>query len=251
MSMTKLFSYRRGWLSVDPLYYKSPTQTPYHYVNNNPINFIDPDGRHGYQVDADGNISSEPVDDTGGDEFDVLYNHDMTQMAAATYEPGILSGGNIRKGQVGDQEYTFLNINDDELAEITFEFLASNGEPDDRVEWSRLHYDDVDGHGPGNILATSHKKDRENGGVAKAIQYSLEYGFEVNMLDHSHGKHRIRGNYFGPSGWSLLDASRGTDNNDLGSAGKLEALIPGVKFRVFDVQTGKYVPYNSKGPIKK
>lgn len=33
------------WLSVDPLAHEFPSWTPYHYVHNNPVNMIDPDGR--------------------------------------------------------------------------------------------------------------------------------------------------------------------------------------------------------------
>jgi RHS repeat-associated protein len=36
------------WLSVDPHYFNYPTLTPYHYVANNPVNAIDPDGRDIY-----------------------------------------------------------------------------------------------------------------------------------------------------------------------------------------------------------
>jgi hypothetical protein len=41
------------WLSVDPLSDKYPNITPYAYCANNPVRFIDPDGRD--WVDADGN----------------------------------------------------------------------------------------------------------------------------------------------------------------------------------------------------
>ena len=33
------------WLSVDPLAHKYPSSTPYNFVLNNPIHFVDPDGR--------------------------------------------------------------------------------------------------------------------------------------------------------------------------------------------------------------
>jgi RHS repeat-associated protein len=35
----------QGWLSVDPLAEKYPNMSPYCYVANNPIKYIDPDGR--------------------------------------------------------------------------------------------------------------------------------------------------------------------------------------------------------------
>lgn len=45
------------WLSVDPLAEGRPEMTPYHFVSNNPINRIDPDGRWDDWVqNADGEI---------------------------------------------------------------------------------------------------------------------------------------------------------------------------------------------------
>ena len=38
------------WLSVDPLSDLSPNMTPYHFVANNPVRNIDPDGRDWYEV---------------------------------------------------------------------------------------------------------------------------------------------------------------------------------------------------------
>jgi RHS repeat-associated protein len=38
------------WLSVDPLAEIAPDKTPYHFVSNNPINRIDPDGRTDFSL---------------------------------------------------------------------------------------------------------------------------------------------------------------------------------------------------------
>ena len=38
------------WLSVDPLAEIAPDKTPYHFVSNNPINRIDPDGLTDYTI---------------------------------------------------------------------------------------------------------------------------------------------------------------------------------------------------------
>ncbi len=74
------------WLSVDPESARDPHMTPYHFVYNNPAIFVDPNGLHGYKVDANGNINKIEDEDTGGetyggDEYDVVFKAD-------TYEPG-------------------------------------------------------------------------------------------------------------------------------------------------------------------
>ena len=65
------------WLSVDPLADDAPGWTPYRYCFQNPIMLIDPDGRSeenpdGFTIDENGFL--QRVDNTGGNQFDVIYN---------------------------------------------------------------------------------------------------------------------------------------------------------------------------------
>jgi len=46
------------WLSVDPLAGKSPNQTPYHFVSNNPVMRIDPNGLTDFENSTTGDIIS-------------------------------------------------------------------------------------------------------------------------------------------------------------------------------------------------
>ena len=49
----RMYDPRLGrWLSIDPLTEKYPSHTPYNYVNNNPLNHIDPDGNEVMMADA-------------------------------------------------------------------------------------------------------------------------------------------------------------------------------------------------------
>ncbi|MFN0187706.1 MAG: RHS repeat domain-containing protein [Bacteroidia bacterium] len=47
----RIYDSRLGrWLSLDPLQMKYPSLSPYNFVANNPINFIDPDGKRIYAI---------------------------------------------------------------------------------------------------------------------------------------------------------------------------------------------------------
>ena len=72
------------WWSTDPVFHAG--MSPYNTFDNNPIYWIDPRGSnaHGYTIDAAGRI--ERVDDTGGDNYDVLYRKDDYEKAKASGE---------------------------------------------------------------------------------------------------------------------------------------------------------------------
>jgi len=59
--------------TIDPLSEKNNFQSTYVYADNNPIRFIDFMGldADGYTVDEEGNV--DRVDDTGGEDYDVVY----------------------------------------------------------------------------------------------------------------------------------------------------------------------------------
>ncbi len=119
------------WGSIDPLAELDYPTSPYVYCRNNPIRSIDPDGRssftlygaaaqaavatlqklyphwgekneedEGYTVDRAGNV--EQVDNTGGDDFDVLIEkeaYDRGVRSGPKFAPGILSQLAVSQGK--------------------------------------------------------------------------------------------------------------------------------------------------------
>ncbi len=102
------------WYGVDPLAEDFPAWTPYHYVHNNPINLIDPDGRAA--------------------STDVTKNDDGTYTVVGAYDDGdnniyVVDGNRNRTGEtIGTtmQPTDFMNTNDatgefSGYADVTFD----------------------------------------------------------------------------------------------------------------------------------
>ena len=85
------------WLSVDPMTSKYPHLSPYNYCNNNPLRYIDPDGRE--WVDIDGN----KIKDHTKIKVYIFYDpksfgrqsKGMAKMAENTYGKGSVAMSNV------------------------------------------------------------------------------------------------------------------------------------------------------------
>ncbi len=95
--LTRFYDSDAGrFLSVDPLADQFPSWTPYHFVHNNPINLIDPDGRAAmppddHYINNDGSIRTVKTDDN----FDRFYVQDNTS------ETGYSLAGQLNKNDAG------------------------------------------------------------------------------------------------------------------------------------------------------
>lgn len=92
------------WLSVDPMSDARPSLSPYNYCSLNPVGRIDPDGAldedDGYLIDDKGNISSKPINNEGGNQYDVLYaKNKYSEKTRKDYdETGNKTGIKVSKG---------------------------------------------------------------------------------------------------------------------------------------------------------
>ncbi len=228
------------WLSVDPLAYKSPHLTPYHFVSNNPIMRVDPDGLHHFTVDSEGKIVKHETNDN----FDNFYS--LADYNGARKDPHMVEHINGQSiiaitidGLTDGGSTSSFNIDDDAVADGLYKFLANNS----NVEWSRIKYDYInDGFGPGNMIATSHKEGKYFAG--NFIEKLNKYGGTAFFFSHSHpGNNDL--NFHGPSGEHPLDFTK--DGGDIGAAKDYSAMFPGLKFSIYDVMLGKEIPYTKYG----
>jgi len=216
------------WLSVDPLAMKDPFMTSYHFVYNNPIMFVDPHGLHGYRVDSLGNISSEPVDDTGGKDYDVLYNHDMSKKSLPI-EPGVLNSANRESESGSDEDGAYvidvLDVSKMNNPLALFEFLAK----ETKVEWSMVTMDHS--QNTDRVWLTTTHRDNHELGAGQIMDREWE---NYNLKEHIHSH----------PGEIYAMPSPG----DITSAEKLEIMFITPILRIYLPETDKYKRYNSKSP---
>ncbi|MDH5380011.1 MAG: hypothetical protein OEW75_04115, partial [Cyclobacteriaceae bacterium] len=190
------------WHVVDPMVENTHhNYTPYAYVYNNPIAYIDPIGLDTFLVDKKGRFSNAPIA-APDEDTDVIVKVSKKERKEGSIKHK-KSGGlrrrhknitvekgtfNLRQGIVttrgGDEEIPYAHLG--EISEACtgkeiFKFLEKNTE----VEWS---YTASIEQGNSNVtvdIVTSHSRIREIAGASIALQDAKDGKFIISHI-HSH-----------------------------------------------------------------
>ncbi|KFD38214.1 hypothetical protein AT05_11065 [Schleiferia thermophila str. Yellowstone] len=236
------------WLGVDPLAERNPDKTPYHYVSNNPINRIDPDGRDDFEINSQGEIVNRIKNKKADNFYMVDGDGNRIEGKSISFKYGTVESVRSQKAQYskrnedGSRESAVTNVDiykirgDDNGTQL-FEFVADNT----GVEWSHIKTG-VEGDKGLNFLTTGHIEYTEPGATA-LLNGQLQHGYTIREMNHNHP-----GNTPVPSGVPGLTGEGG----DIGFARsvtdwyqrKYPERSGSPTFNVYVPREKRYVPFN-------
>ena len=215
------------WTCVDPMGEKHINRSPYNYCENNPMAFVDPDGRDEWEINTLGQI----VGYIKTKVHDAIYIVD-DKGYRINNKYIIFKYGTIRSTTQEDDfgtSYDVYEMRNDELATLLFEFLAKNTS----VEWSQAK-NGISGEKGLNFITSSHHEDHD-AGMTDLFFKQLRFGYTIRELNHSH---YLDVPY--PSGL------KERDEGDIAFA-RMVSRIAGQKinFKIYHVQDEKYIEFNA------
>ena len=184
--------------TMDPMAEKYYGISPYAYCNNNPMRYVDPDGREmiGYTLNRDGTLNI--VNDEGGFNYNVIYKNNYNESVRKDYDEtgtrsGLKVGKLIKVSHVGfhkiDEASQTLEkgINNGYLLESgsgTSEILKFIENELGVEVGNTLLINKEDGNKV-NLLSTSHEEGTITGDT-RQIDKIVNNGYEVLNSDHNH-----------------------------------------------------------------
>lgn len=222
---------------MDPLAEKKPFLSAYVYCRNNPMVFIDPDGRDEFEVSSDGR-SVKVADNTSKD---IVYslNKKGERINSREYDYNTI---NLSSAKEGKSNFYFLKVKGDDQAKNLFEFLTTpeNFElkKGQNVEWSRI-LTGVAGEKGTNFLTTSQNRDKDAAAVYLFDnQLTGKNGYTIRGHDHNHPSNEPTPSGTGGFGGDIAVMKNWKKEGNVSPYSQFRIFTPGL--------SKKYNTYNEK-----
>ena len=211
------------WYGVDPLTEKYPNICVCIYTMNNPLKFVDIDGRDSYELDADGNINLIKKDDNDLDRITSIVNPENH----IDVKKGLLSSKETNKINTHSETYgngtTFLDLyHSEESFYDVYRFVIDNS----FVEWSYVSMK----QGSGKDLfymGTSHSSVTD-ASQTFLLDRALTNSYTILSVEHNHDRGNTMVSY-----------------GDVATAKQIQASFPNASLSiVFPHTTTERVSYN-------
>ena len=229
------------FMTMDPLCEKYYSISPYAYCNNNPVNYVDPDGRDIWEIDYDGRIINRienktqdafymVAKDSNGD-YQRTFSVDEDgnkKYNSINFEYGVITDS--KKAWFFNQETSFSINNESDGANL-LKFFANN---------TKIEFGLINTQNNGSLVMTNHQEHSIK--VSKQAKRLSMNGATVTSIVHNHPNNSY------PSGF------RKKDNHGDKYAAALISNSKGyrVEHYVYQPQKGRLIMYDKNkiiGPI--
>jgi uncharacterized protein RhaS with RHS repeats len=212
------------WHSVDPLAEKYYSGSPYSYVSDNPIKFLDPNGKDEWEFNAKGKIRNVKPSDTDS-FYKVDSKGNRIDGSSLELDKKVVNGEKTMSTK-GGTKVNFLNVEGDSYATQIFEHLAKNT-VESETEFGLIRIGNDQGNEGKNLIGTNEKHEE---GSSYATKAAFDNGYSIRGSSHNHPNN-----------------SNKISEGDVNTANFVQQKFPNAKFSNYTIKYG-YTSYdrNSK-----